>query len=120
METETDIDLDAIRKEVESESHEKLVAVLADSNHDKLSRDHAVSAIGDEIVEKLKEKCSPHRIRHFFTNTVKKMVRYVECESNHCSTNHIFCENDKVKGRGGHFRAFTRVCYLQKKKLDSE
>lgn len=56
---------------------DQLYCILTDIKHDKLSRDQAISALGDHMLETLKERSSPHKLRNIFKSLLKKSLRYL-------------------------------------------
>ncbi|EJD73692.1 3' exoribonuclease family, variant [Loa loa] len=72
---EIDIDMIALMEEMQILYGDQLYHILTDIEHDKLSRDRAVSALGNHMLESLKERSTPHKLRHTFTNLLKKSLR---------------------------------------------
>lgn len=70
-----DTDLRALSQEIQSLCDDRLCQILTDVTHDKISRDQAVSALVDELVERFKDRYSAHKIRHVFTGLLKKFLR---------------------------------------------
>ncbi|OZC10130.1 putative polyribonucleotide nucleotidyltransferase [Onchocerca flexuosa] len=72
---EIDIDMIALMEEMQILYGNQLYDIFTNKEHDKLSRDRAVSAIADHMLEKLKERSTPHKLRHTFKNLVKRSLR---------------------------------------------
>lgn len=56
---------------------DQLYHILTDIKHDKLSRDRAISAVSDHMLEAFKERSSPHKLRYSFKNLLKRSLRYL-------------------------------------------
>lgn len=67
----------ALTEEMQILYGDQLHHILTDIGHDKLSRDRAVSALGDHMLETLKERSSPHKLRQIFSKLVKNSLRYL-------------------------------------------
>lgn len=65
----------ALMEEMKILCGDQLYNILTDIQHDKLSRDRAASALGDQMLQSLKEKSPPHKLRYIFRNLVKKLLR---------------------------------------------
>ncbi|EJW86780.1 3' exoribonuclease [Wuchereria bancrofti] len=72
---EIDTDLIALTEEMHVLCGDQLYQILTNAKHDKLSRDQAVSELGDHLLEKFKERSSPHKLRHTFRNLLKRSLR---------------------------------------------
>ncbi|KAM3728390.1 Polyribonucleotide nucleotidyltransferase 1 [Dirofilaria immitis] len=72
---EIDIDMISLTEEMQILCGDQLYDILTDVEHDKLSRDRAISELGDHMLEKLKERNTPHKLRHAFKNLLKRSLR---------------------------------------------
>ncbi|CAG9534370.1 unnamed protein product [Cercopithifilaria johnstoni] len=75
VDEEVNIDMIALTEEMQILYGDQLYHILTDTKHDKLSRDQAISALSDQMLETLKEKSSSHKLRHTFKNLIKKSLR---------------------------------------------
>ncbi|VDN05339.1 unnamed protein product [Thelazia callipaeda] len=72
---EIDIDLLALTEEMQILCGTQLQNIFTDFEHDKISRDKAVSALSDQVIESLKDRSTSHKLRRVFTNLLKKSLR---------------------------------------------
>ncbi|KAL3990290.1 polyribonucleotide nucleotidyltransferase [Acanthocheilonema viteae] len=72
---EIDSDMMALMKEMQVLCGDQLYDILTDIKHDKLSRDRAISALSDHMLEKLKERSCSQKLRHTFKNLLRKSLR---------------------------------------------
>uniref|UniRef100_A0A915Q826 polyribonucleotide nucleotidyltransferase n=1 Tax=Setaria digitata TaxID=48799 RepID=A0A915Q826_9BILA len=68
-------DMPALMEEMQDICGDQLYHILTDIEHDKLSRDRAVSTLCDHMLERLKERSAPHMLRYVFNNLLRKLLR---------------------------------------------